>query len=58
VDLSQAQLGVLIAAAGAKMVYVHNGTTYVLSTGREFNGPEDPVADGFTMSNGDIWNEP
>lgn len=47
-----------VAAAGAQMVYVHNGSIYVLATGRVFVGPEDPTADGFTMGSGDEWIDP
>lgn len=38
-------------------VYTHNGTNYGLAGGRTFVGPEDPVADGFTMADGDQWIE-
>jgi proline racemase len=38
-------------------VYVHDGSAYVLARGRVFVGPEDPTADGFTMADGDIWED-
>lgn len=46
---------VLRSVQGAATVYVHNGTTYELTGGRTFIGPEDPTADGFTVTDGDQW---
>lgn len=45
-------------AATYARVYVHNGTNYVIAGGRIFAGPEDPTADGFTMVDGDFWDDP
>lgn len=45
----------LDGAVGGATVYVHDGSTYQLTGGRIFVGPEDPTADGFTVVDGDIW---
>lgn len=46
-----------IVATGGNAVYVHDGTTYVKTGGRTFVGPEDPADDGFTLVDGDFWED-
>ena len=36
-------------------VYVWDGDSYELTTGRRFVGPVDPETVGFTIANGDWW---
>lgn len=43
---------------GASIVWVHDGSAYVVTGGRVFVGPEDPAADGHTLVDGDQWIDP
>ena len=47
-----------VAGVGAVISYGHLGGTYSLSMARMFVGPEDPVADGFTVVDGEQWIDP
>lgn len=38
-------------------VYVWDGDSYELLTGRIFVGPADPDDNGFTMADGDMWKD-
>lgn len=39
-------------------VYIWDGISdYELSTGRIFIGPNDPAGEGFTVADGDIWEQ-
>lgn len=44
--------------AKAAKVYTHAAGSYSLAGGRIFVGSEDPSADGFTPTDGDIWYDP
>lgn len=39
-------------------VYIWDGVSdYALGTGRIFIGPNDPAGEGFTVADGDIWED-
>lgn len=46
-----------LAVAVTATVYVHDGSAYQVTGGRIFIGPEDPASDGFTLVDGDQWED-
>lgn len=53
-----AQVGDTLIVTGDGFAYVHDGADYVPTFGcRTFIGPDDPAGDGFTLADGDQWED-